>query len=257
MPDFDDGERLARTEEILGYEFTDRGLLRTALSHASEKSESPETAEPRTDAELDNERLEFLGDSVLGMLICERLFGGYPEYTEGELTRIKSVVVSKRVLAGVTKKLGMDAYLAVGKGMAARQELPASVLADLFEAVVAAMYLDAGLERAREFVLEVLGPEIDLVDRNEHQRNYKSILQQFIQRRKGATPIYRVLTEEGPDHSKLFEVAVFVDDKEQGRGRGRSKKEAQQRAAMDALEALSPEFARGDEAPGDFDIMDA
>ena len=257
MNDPGEDERIARTEEILGYTFKDKALLRTALSHASEKSETPEDVEPRTDAERDNERLEFLGDSILGMLICERLFSGYPEYSEGELTRIKSVVVSKRVLSRITKDMGLDEYLAVGKGMASRRELPASVLADLFEALVAALYLDSGLQSAREFVVRVLGPEIDLVDRNEHQKNYKSILQQYTQRHMGVTPTYRVLTEEGPDHSKLFEVAVFVGEKESGRGRGRSKKEAQQRAAMDALNTLSQKFAEGEESLEDGSIMDA
>ena len=151
MDDSTQDDRLDRTEDVLGYVFRNKGLLRVALSHASEKSETPDTVEPRTEAEVDNERLEFLGDSVLGMLVCEHLFSGYSEYSEGELTRIKSVVVSKRVLARLTKEMGLDAYLAVGKGMASRRELPESVLADLFEAAVAAIYLDSGLERVRRF----------------------------------------------------------------------------------------------------------
>ena len=212
-------------EERIGYTFTDKRMLQSALTHAS-------GAEHRL---ASNERLEFLGDAILGAVVCELLFRQYPQYSEGDLTRIKSIVVSRQICAKISESLGMQEFLILGKGMTTHPSVPPSLLADVFESIVAAMYLDGGAEPARVFLERHLAPEIELAASGEMGNNYKSTLQQFAQREHGTTPIYQLLDEKGPDHSKCFKIAAQVGSSHFEPAWGRNKKEAEQRAARNAL----------------------
>jgi ribonuclease-3 len=225
--------RLTECEAVLGYQFNDRPLLYTALTHAS-------GANHRLDS---NERLEFLGDAILGSVICEELYRRFPTALEGELTRIKSVVVSRLTCAKISRRLDLAPLLVLGKGLAVGPELPTSVLSDVFEAIVAAIYLDGGLEPARDFVLEQMETEIEAATDAGHGENYKSQLQQVVQRQFGSTPVYKLIDEKGPDHNKNFMVAARVGDRLFDGAWGRSKKEAEQRAACNALEEMEQPLA--------------
>jgi ribonuclease-3 len=218
-------EMLQACQDILKYRFKNTEFLNRALTHASAKTgDSPS-----------NERMEFLGDSVLGLIIAEYLFENYPEASEGELTQVKSVVVSTLTLAAESRRLGLDAFFQVGKGMMTQSELPKSILANVFEAVVAAIYLDGGMIPARKFVLSNLSAQVDKVRSNQHEENYKSILQHFTQREMSQTPYYRVVSEAGPEHEKNFLVVAVVGDKEFETAWGSSKKDAEQKSAKATL----------------------
>jgi len=223
---------LVNCEQRLGYQFADKKLLQSALTHAS-------GAEHRL---ASNERLEFLGDAILGAVVCEYLFHQYPQYLEGDLTKIKSVVVSRQTCAKISESLGMQEFLILGKGMITHPSVPSSLLADVFESVVAAIYLDGGLQAAREFVERHMGPEIELAADGESGSNYKSMLQQLAQREHGTTPTYQLLDEKGPDHSKCFKIAAQVGSSRYAAAWGRNKKEAEQRAARNALHELTGEI---------------
>lgn len=223
--------RLNECERRIGYRFSDQSLLRSALTHAS-------GAEHRL---ASNERLEFLGDSILGAVVCELLFHQYPEYLEGDLTKIKSIVVSRRTCAKISDALGMQEFLILGKGMTTHPTIPPSVLADVFESIIAAVYLDGGDQAAREFVEKYIGPEIELAAGGEVGSNYKSLLQQLAQREHGTTPTYQLLDEKGPDHSKCFKIAAQIGHHRYQAAWGRNKKEAEQRAARNALSELNQE----------------
>lgn len=224
-------DRLELCEHRIGYRFANRELLQSALTHAS-------GAEHRL---ASNERLEFLGDAILGAVVCELLFRQFPDYLEGDLTKIKSVVVSRQTCAKISEALGLQKCLILGKGMASVPDVPPSLLADVFESLVAAVYLDGGDRAAREFIAEYIGPEIELVAAGELGGNYKSLLQQFAQRECGSTPSYQLLDEKGPDHSKCFKIAAQVQGKQYSPAWGRNKKEAEQRAACNALSELHGE----------------
>ncbi|NIP86700.1 MAG: ribonuclease III, partial [Planctomycetales bacterium] len=189
---------LERCQRRLGYEFQDKKLLRAALTHAS-------GAHHRL---ASNERLEFLGDAILGWVVCEMLYQQYPDYLEGDLTRIKSMVVSRQTCAKLSTELGLEEFLILGKGMASHTQVPPSLLSDVFEALVAAIYLDGGETVAREFIQRHLGPEIEAAVRGESETNYKSQLQQLVQREHGITPTYKLVGEKGPDHRKHFKIAA-------------------------------------------------
>jgi len=223
-----DEERLAACQEVIGYTFQDIFWIDKALTHSS----------TRGDEGVSNERLEFLGDAILGMVVSEYLFKNYPNFTEGELTAIKSIVVSQRTLARHSRDLQLDEFLAVGRGMSMSQRLPNSVVADVFEALVAAIYLDGGLEPARVFVLGCLKDEIEEAERTKHAINYKSLLQQIAQRELSCTPSYRVVEEASPDHAKSFRVITIIGDREYGTGWGRNKKQAEQRSARESVALL-------------------
>lgn len=225
--------RLARCIRRIGYSFNDQALLRAALTHAS-------GADHRL---ASNERLEFLGDAILGAVVSELLFEQYPDYLEGDLTKIKSIVVSRQTCAKISEALGLQEFLIVGKGMAASPNVPPSLLADVFESLVAAIYLDGGLAPSRRFIEEYIGPEIELAAAGELECNYKSLLQQLAQREFGNTPVYRLLDEKGPDHSKCFKIAAQVGTHRFQPAWGRNKKEAEQRAACNALSELNGESA--------------
>jgi len=215
-------------EERLGYKFKNRGLLLSALTHSS-------GAEHRL---ASNERMEFLGDSILGVVVCELLYQQYPAYLEGDLTRIKSIVVSRQTCAKVSQTLGMQEFLILGKGMTTSPSVPTSLLADVFESLVAAIYLDGGMEVAKTFILKHIAPEIELAAGGGSGFNYKSVLQQVAQREHGTTPTYQLMDEKGPDHSKCFKIAAVVGAAQFHAAWGRNKKEAEQRAARNALSEL-------------------
>jgi ribonuclease-3 len=227
-------EFFERCEIQIGYRFRDRAMLRNALTHAS-------GAQHRL---ASNERLEFLGDSILGAVICELLYVRFPEYLEGELTKIKSVVVSRQTCAKVSESLGLAEFLLLGKGMVVAEGLPASLLADVFESLIAAVYLDGGYEAAREMIHKHIGPEIDVAVGGENAGNYKSLLQHLSQREYGNTPTYQLLDEKGPDHSKCFQMAAMIGRTRYAPAWGRNKKESEQRAAHNALCEI-----RGEEVP--------
>jgi ribonuclease III len=220
---------LEKCERRIGYVFSDKRLLQSALTHAS-------GAEHRL---ASNERLEFLGDAILGAVVCELLFRQYPEYLEGDLTKIKSVVVSRQTCAKISEALGMQEFLILGKGMSTHPTVPPSLLADVFESIVAAIYLDGGDQAARSFVELYLGPEIELTVEGEWGGNYKSLLQQLAQREHGTTPTYQLLDEKGPDHSKCFKIAAQVGNNRFSPAWGRNKKEAEQQAARNALNEMN------------------
>jgi ribonuclease-3 len=212
----------------IGHEFRDPTLLKAAVTHAS-------GAHHRL---ASNERLEFLGDAILGFLVCERLYRMFPEFLEGDLTRIKSVVVSRETCSRLSEQLGLIDFLIVGKGLAVNRPVPASVLSDLFESVVAAIYLDGGMDAVRPLVERLLLPEIEQVASGALGSNHKSLLQQRAQRDYGVTPTYEVLEEAGPDHSKSFFVSAQIGGRRYAPAWGRNKKEAEQRAASNALGEL-------------------
>lgn len=226
-----DNELLEECERAIGYEFRDRSLLVTALTHASAANTLSEQ----------NERLEFLGDAVLGLIVCENLYARFEDHSEGELTEIKSDVVSARALARTVKDWKLERFLCVGKGLSSGKRIPQKLLGNAFEAILGAIFLDAGLDVARRFALDSLHEEIERVLAMEHELNYKSLLQNYSQARLQCTPRYQVHAESGPDHAKVFDVTVLINDEEHGRGRGRSKKEAEQGAARRAYEGLIEE----------------
>ena len=219
---------LEKLQQRIDYHFKDEPLLLSALTHAS-------GAEHRL---ASNERLEFLGDAILGFVISEYIFKHNPGSTEGDLTKIKSVVVSRRTLAEVSRRLQLAEFLRVGKGVFEKKVLPVSLLANVVEAIIGAVYLDGGMDAARRFIITHLVPEIVKVELGQHEINYKSLLQQYAQRELGGTPTYAVVREEGPDHVKQFHVMALVNGKEYSTAIGRSKKEAEQRAAEMTLRGL-------------------
>jgi ribonuclease-3 len=220
---------LAQCETIIQYCFRDQRLLTAALTHAS-------GAQHRL---ASNERLEFLGDAILGVFVCEHLFHNYPSLLEGQLTKIKSAVVSRQTCAKISRAMGLESYLIVGKGISADKPVPPSLLADVFESLVAAIYLDGGAEEARVFVERYLVPEIMQAASGEADENFKSLLQQLVQRDLGDTPLYQLVEERGPDHDKWFYVAARFNRRDFPAAWGRNKKEAEQRAAGNALAELS------------------
>lgn len=219
---------VAECQRRLDYEFRDPTLLVAALTHAS-------GAQHRL---ASNERLEFLGDAILGFIVCETLYRLFPDSLEGDLTRIKSVVVSRETCSRISDHLQLIDFLIVGKGLSVNRAMPSSVLSDLFESLVAAVYLDGGLEPVRRLVGRFLAPEIIKVASGELGSNHKSLLQQVAQRDFGVTPTYEVIEETGPDHSKSFHVSAQIGGRRYAPAWGRNKKEAEQRAACNALSEL-------------------
>jgi ribonuclease-3 len=215
-------------EPVLGYRFVDERLLEEALTHSS-------VAEHRLRS---NERMEFLGDAVLGWVISEYLFQAFPTYEEGELTKIKSAVVSRKACAQISVRLGLDVQLNLGKGMNVKGALPGSIAAGVLESVIAAVYLDGGIQPAKAFILRYMGPLVHEMDANAHQHNFKSVLQQHAQRQMDGQPSYLLLDEKGPDHSKCFEVCVEIARRRFPSCWANSKKEAEQGAALKALSEL-------------------
>lgn len=221
-------EKLDACEAALRYRFMDRSLLERCLTHSS-------VANQRLDS---NERLEFLGDSVMGVIVCEMLFRTFPEEEEGELTRLKSALVSRRTCARISVRIGLDRCLLLGKGLQMHGRIPPSVNAAVFESVVAGVYLDGGLEATRAFVEPIMAEELEAITGEDQLQNFKSLLQQHAQRELSETPVYRLLDEKGPDHSKCFKIAAVIGSQSYPAAWGNNKKQAEQRAARNALAQL-------------------
>lgn len=219
-------------ETRLGYTFHDRSLLENALMHSSYANER------RAAGCVSNERLEFLGDSVLGMVTAEKLYKLFPELPEGKLSRLRAELVCEQSLHAVALGLGLGDYLLLGKGEThtGGRERP-SILADAVEAIIAAMYLDGGIEVARTFILTkvLAGLDAGVI---HHVVDHKTELQERVQRKADQHLEYRLTGESGPDHDKRFTMAVYLNGTEIGSGVGRSKKEAEQAAAKAALEQV-------------------
>lgn len=231
-----DPERLDRLQELLGYEFEDPALLMRALTHRSWANERSEDAR-------DNEVLEFLGDAALGLVVSDLLCTQHPEMSEGQMSKLKSFLVSADTLGRLADHFGLGEFILLGRGeekTAGRAKN--SILANAFEALIGALYLDGGLERAQDFVLEQVEPLVGNFDAGaEPLRDFKSTLQERVQARGMPLPEYDVVEEEGPDHAKVFHVRVRVEDRWQARGHGRTKKRAEQRAARQVLDQLRQE----------------
>ena len=223
-----DEEALQKVEQIVGYQFSNRTLLSKAFMHSS-------AVDNRL---LSNERLEFLGDSVLAVVICQILFERFSGYLEGDLTKIKSMLVSRRTCARVTRQLGLLKFLKVGKGMASSRALSGSLAAGLLEAIIAVIYIDGGSEAAQSFTLRTFASLIDQADAEQSQGNFKSLLQQYAQQQLNTTPVYELLDEKGPDHNKCFESQVVIGERHFLSAWGANRKEAEQKAAFNALVEL-------------------
>lgn len=216
-------------QEKLGYKFNDEAILLRALSHSSYVNENHSAGDS-------NERLEFLGDSVLGLITAENFFKNYKKLPEGELTKLRAATVCEKSLAGFARQLELGKYLLLGKGeiLTGGRERP-SIQADAFEAIIAAIYLDGGMEAARNFVLKYIE---EAIRQQQSIRDYKTMLQEVVQRNPGELIEYVLTGETGPDHDKRFEVEVHLNSNVIGRGIGRSKKKAEQEAAREALELM-------------------
>jgi ribonuclease III len=223
-----DETELQELEKVLHYHFSNPALLEQAMKHAS-------TADARIDS---NERMEFFGDAVLNLAICRCLYDRFPQYLEGDLTKIKSMLVSRRTCARVAKQMGLDVWMLVSKGITGTRGFEGSIAAGMIEALIAAVYIDGGYDQAEQFVLRMFGPFIEPVDAEQHHENFKSLLQQHAQQDFHATPIYQLLDEKGPDHNKCFEVGVTIAQRHFPSAWGINKEEAEQLAAYKALVEL-------------------
>ncbi len=226
---------MAELERVIDYRFRDRSLLVASLMHRSYHAGTDANA-----ALQSNERMEFLGDSVLSLVVNEHLYKRYPERTEGELTKMKSVVVSKQVLAHLAKKLDLSRYLLLSENaQRAGVSTMESVLADALEAVFGAVFMDGSFDAARHVILKVLPDNLGEVVLQEGTINYKSLLQEYIQALHKVAPRYRVHSTTGPDHDKQFAVEVVVKGNILGSGTGKTKKDAEQKAAREAYRRLT------------------
>ncbi len=238
---------VVRLEVTIGYRFSQRSFLLNALAHRSWVAEHPETES--------NERLEFLGDAVLGMVVTDALYSRWPDLAEGVLAKARSALVSAEFLADAAFKLDLGSFVLLGKGEAVSggREKP-SIVADAIEALIGAIYLDGGLDAATPFVLSLVSDELDEAVSGEGSRDFKTRLQERSVAFWGELPVYATLAH-GPDHAKRFEASVTIGGELIGRGEGRSKKQAEQDAARNVWEDYSPrwleENVKGDDADGE------
>jgi ribonuclease-3 len=228
-------ERVALLEAKLLLDLPDKALALAALTHKSYCNEH------RADVMSDNERLEFLGDAVVDLAISHRLMQRFPAAAEGELSKLRAQIVNEEGLSKIARRLALGELLLLGRG----EELTggrekSSVLADAFEAVIGAVYFSAGMPKVMEFVDRIFAPELEAVANGSADKDYKSLLQEDVQNRLRVSPRYRVVSEKGPDHEKIFEVEVTIGEDVFARSSGRSKKEAEQSAARATLEMMAP-----------------
>jgi ribonuclease-3 len=224
---------LKEFSKLIGHRFRRLDLLRQALKH---RSILPQVKEDRVHS---NERLELLGDAVLGLVVTEALYHRFPDKEEGDITAMKSLLVSRKILARFARQLDLGRFVLMSEAeerSGGRARL--SIISDTFEAVIGAIYLDGGLERARVFIEAVVLKEIDTILQEEQHRNFKSLLLEYSQSQNFGVPSYVIRSEEGPDHDKIFTVEVRIQNRTVGVGVGNSKKRAEQNAAQDALEKL-------------------
>ncbi|MBQ2382431.1 MAG: ribonuclease III [Oscillospiraceae bacterium] len=225
---------LSDLEKAIGYRFKNLGLLQNALAHSSYANERYH------DSLMSNERLEFLGDSILGMTVADHLYRNFPDRPEGELTRMRADMVCETTLAAVADKIGLGQHLLLGHGEEqGGGRGRASILADAVESVIAACYLDGGFEPAAGFIRQFILCDVPV--KKLHNVDYKTTLQELVQRKKDQVLSYALTGESGPDHDKQFRVSVSLNGKVVGEGMGRSKKRAEQDAARVAIEKLFPE----------------
>jgi len=228
-----EGAPLNQLEEHIGYTFTDISLLERSLTHPSYYHNNPSS-----EAVSHNQRLEFLGDAILGLIIAEHLFDELPEQREGNLTRFRSVLVKGNQLSELAAEIHLGAYLRLGEAEVINggRQRP-SILEDAFEALVGAIYLDGGYAAAKATILQIYGDVRERLDRVLESHNPKGRLQEILQPSLGNAAIeYRIVRESGPDHEKQFEVEVCVEGIPRGNGGGASKKEAEENAARDAIQ---------------------
>ncbi|MBI5675132.1 MAG: ribonuclease III [Nitrospirae bacterium] len=224
---------IAPLEVSIGYTFRKKSLLKEAVTHKSFAHEK------HKENILFNERMEFLGDAVLSIIISDYLYHAYPEYTESELSKVRAYTVQEATLAEAAGSLDIGSHLQLGKGeeLTGGRRKP-SLLANVFESVLGAIYLDGGLKKAKEFVLINLKHKADELITNNILFDFKTTFQELTQAEFGVLPKYSTHKEEGPEHSKIFEVNVFINDEMYGSGRGRSKKTAAQLAAKEGLNKI-------------------
>jgi ribonuclease-3 len=226
-------QRLRAFEECLGYRFTDIGLLEDALTHRSFVNENP--ALPFKD----NERLEFLGDAVLELTITDMLMHKFPDFTEGQLSKLRASVVNEQPLAEMARRFRLGEFLLLGRGEeSSGGRTKASLLANAFESIIAAMFLDTGFDRTAAFIGRLFAPLMGEGATTSVYRDYKTTVQEVCQVRFRDVPRYVLISETGPDHDKRFETSLVIGDRVIATGTGRNKKEAEQQAAKSALEAL-------------------
>lgn len=219
-----------KLEETIGYKFKDAELVQTALTHSSYANEHRNTR--------NNERLEFLGDAVLSIVVSERLFSLYKNKKEGDLTKLRASLVCEEALAGFAHKIDLGSYMRFGKGeKASGGDSRPSIIADCFEALIAAIFLDGGMEEARKFILGFVNEELNNT-KTKPVTDYKTTLQEIVQQGGEEKLEYVLAGESGPDHNKHFVVEVYINSNMVGRGGGKSKKEAEQQAAREALRLL-------------------
>ncbi len=220
----------------MGYTFRDEALLKHALAHSSYANEH------RGEVPGSNERLEFLGDSVLSLITAEYLFAHYQHLPEGKLTKMRALLVCENSLFGFAQELGLGNELLLGHGeeRSGSRNRP-SILSDAFEAVLAAVYLDGGLESAKTFAIPYIAKGAQEIEGNQHSYDYKTTLQEIAQQNPGELIHYELVSATGPDHAKVFEVHCFLNSNLLGKGTGKSKKEAEQMAAREALKLMGEE----------------
>lgn len=222
-------------QETVGIKFDNVALLQQALTHPSYANENPRGA-----VIIDNERLEFLGDSVLNLIVTEELYRNFPGLSEGELTKLRALLINQETLSRHARKLGLGGYLLLGKGeeLTGGRERETN-LADAFEALVGAIFLDQGIDMTRRFILAQLGNDVVTAMNQDKRRNYKALLQEFTQEKFKQLPVYQVVAVYGPDHAKFFTVEVRLGGQTIGTGSGKSKKTAEMEAARAAWESLN------------------
>ena len=228
-----DVTKLKHIQEMIGYEFKNQGLLKQAFTHSSYANEH------RNHEIQDNERLEFLGDAILDLIVSEYLFNKYPDMPEGDLSKIRASIVCEPSLAKVSKEMNIGEYILLGKG----EEMTggrtrSSILADAFEAITGAVFQDGGFEGVKQFIYRTIVEQVKNMAIEELYTDYKTLLQENIQKESTEPICYEVVGEEGPDHDKYFYVAVSHGETVLGKGVGKSKKEAEQNAAKIALTDL-------------------
>jgi len=225
---------LRSLERKIGLNFKNKDLLKTAFTHRSYLNEHPDEKLPH------NERLEFLGDSVLGFIISTYLYNKYPNHPEGDLTNFRSSIVNARILSKVAKDLGLGEFLFLSRGeesTGGRQRQ--YILANTYEALLGAIHLDQGLTESSRFVDKTLLPNLQEIIKKKLYKDYKSLLQELLQAKFNVTPSYKLISERGPDHSKIFEIGVYMKEKLLAAGSGNSKQTSEQAAAKNALENIT------------------
>jgi ribonuclease III len=237
------GMNLTELEATLGFSFDDKSLLQRALTHRSFLNENPDLPW------LDNERLEFLGDAILGFITAEHLYHRFPEMKEGDLTSLRAALVRGQTLAEFATQLNLGPFLLISRGEeAGRGRARPALLAATFEAIIGALYFDQGLPAARELIVRMIDEKTQNILQERLDRNAKSLLQELSQGRLKVTPVYRLVETRGPDHAREFTVEAVLGEAVYGVGRGRNKQTAEQEAARDAIGRLQEEFHTAAEA---------